>query len=190
MATLKIKNMVCDRCIMTVRDEFSELGYTVNTVSLGEVKIEESPTLENLEDIAEKLNDKGFELITNKGDALLEQIKVHLITYLDYIEEGEEVQKISAYLEDKLNYNYAYISDYFSQNSGSTIEKYLINLKIERVKELLSYEELTLSEIAWKLNYSSVQYLSNQFKRVTGETVSSFRKHMDEQSRQSLDSIS
>lgn len=181
--------MVCDRCIMTVREELQKLDYNVTSVSLGEAEIAETPDGDKLDIIARSLRDKGFELITNKKDQLLEKIKVHVIAYLKHLEESKDPQKVSSYLEDNLNYNYAYLSDYFSQHSGTTIEKHLINLKIERVKELLTYDELTLSEIAWKLNYSSVQYLSNQFKKITGETVSSFRKQLDEKSRQSLDAI-
>lgn len=181
--------MVCDRCIMTVRDELEGLDYNVNSISLGEAKIEQSLDPSEVEEIANNLSDKGFELITKKNDELVEDIKVRLLAYLKTIEEQEDSPKVSSYLEEHLKYNYAYLSDYFSRQTDSTIEKHLINLKIERVKELLSYKELTLSEIAWKLNYSSVQYLSNQFKKVTGETVSSFRKHMDKKSRQSLDSI-
>lgn len=182
--------MVCDRCIMTVNDELKKLGYKVNSVSLGEANIEEKPDQSEIGIIGKKLDDKGFELITDKKDELVERIKVRLISYLKDIEEIDNPPKVSSYLKEHLNYNYAYLSDHFSQKTDTTIEQYLINLKIERVKELLSYRELTLSEIAWKLNYSSVQYLSNQFKKVAGETVSSFRKHMDEQSRKSLDSIS
>ncbi|MGM0545790.1 MAG: helix-turn-helix domain-containing protein [Bacteroidota bacterium] len=189
MATLRIKNMVCDRCIMTVRNELTDLGYAVDSVLLGEAQIEESPDSKELKTIAARLNEKGFELITTKKDQLLERIKVHLIAYLEHIEESEHPQNISEYLEDKLSYNYAYLSDYFSKNAEATIEKYLINLKIERVKELLTYQEMTLSEIAWKLNYSSVQYLSNQFKKITGETVSTFRSHLDEADRRSLDTL-
>lgn len=181
--------MVCDRCIMTVRNELTDLGYAVDSVSLGEAQIEESPDSKELRTIAVRLNEKGFELITTKKDQLLERIKVHLIAYLEHIEESEHPQNISEYLEDKLSYNYAYLSDYFSKNTEATIEKYLINLKIERVKELLTYQEMTLSEIAWKLNYSSVQYLSNQFKKITGETVSTFRSHLDEADRRSLDTL-
>lgn len=181
--------MVCDRCIMTVREELEKLDYSVTSVSLGEAEIEGKPSSSAIEEIAQKLDEKGFELITAKKDELVESIKVRLISYLKEIEENENPPKVSSYLESHLNYNYAYLSDYFSQHSGTTIEKHLINLKIERVKELLTYDELTLSEIAWKLNYSSVQYLSNQFKKITGETVSSFRKQLDEKSRTSLDSI-
>lgn len=181
--------MVCDRCIMTVRSVLEDLGYEVDSVTLGKANISEQPKNEGLAQIGRELSQKGFELIADNNEALLEEIKTQLITYLKHIEESEDSLKLSVFLEKELGYNYSYLSKYFSDHSEITIEKYIINLKIERVKELLTYEELTLSEIAWKLNYSSVQYLSNQFKKITGETVSSFRKHIDEAERQSLDSI-
>ncbi|WP_440999765.1 helix-turn-helix domain-containing protein [Fodinibius sp. SL11] len=189
MTTLQIKNMVCDRCIMTVQQVLQDLDFEIESIALGKVILAEDLVSEDLEKISEELVDKGFELIKKNDKALLEQIKVQLIDYLKHLEDAEDSDKVSAFLERNLHYNYSYLSKYFSDHSGVTIEKYLINLKIERVKELLSYDELTLSEIAWKLNYSSVQYLSNQFKKVTGETVSSFRSHIDENSRQSLDAI-
>lgn len=182
--------MVCDRCIMTVEEVLADLGFEVREVSLGNAVISTNPDNEKIDELTQELTQKGFELITNRNDELLEELKVHLLSYLRYLEDSDEPQKLSTYLEQELNYNYSYLSNYFSEHYGKTIKKYFINLKIERVKELLTYGELTLSEIAWKLNYSSVQYLSNQFKKITGETVSSFREQMGQQSRQSLDSIS
>lgn len=181
--------MVCDRCIVSVREVLENLDHKVEAVELGQAQIVESPTGTDRDEIAKALRDKGFELISDKGQVLVEKIKAQLITYLEKLETDDSSPKISEYLADKLHHNYSYLSNRFSSEQNITIEQYLIQLKIERVKELLTYEELTLSEIAWKLNYSSVQYLSNQFKKVTGETVSSFRKHMDEQGRQSLDAI-
>jgi len=189
MATLEIKNMVCDRCIASVREVLKDLGYQVDRVELGQAQIVGSPTKTARDEIAEALRDKGFELIAEKGQALVEKIKAQLITYLEKLEAEDSPPKFSDYLAENLHHNYSYLSNRFSSEQNITIEQYLIQLKIERVKELLTYEELTLSEIAWKLNYSSVQYLSNQFKKVTGETVSAFREHMDEQGRQSLDAI-
>jgi len=181
--------MVCDRCIMTVETVLDDLGFDVREVSLGNAVISGDPDRDEFDQIRQELSDKGFELITDRNDKLLEELKVQLLSYLRYLEDTDDPSKISMYLQQELNYNYSYLSNYFSKHLGMTIEKYLINLKIERVKELLTYEELTLSEIAWKLNYSSVQYLSNQFKKITGETVSSFRSHIDERDRQSLDTI-
>jgi AraC-like DNA-binding protein len=189
MTELKIKNMVCDRCIASVREVLQGLEYEVTAVELGEATVAELPSNVDREKIAEALREKGFELISSNEEALVEDVRAQLIMYLEKLEEGHDPPKVSTYLSEQLHHNYSYLSNKFSSETKTTIEQYLIQLKIERVKELLSYDELTLSEIAWKLNYSSVQYLSNQFKKVTGETVSSFRKHMDEQLRQSLDSI-
>ncbi len=189
MATLNIKNMVCDRCITSVRDLLDDLGYRVQSVDLGKAEIVDDPPEEGIETIAEKLRQRGFELITETADALIEEIKTQLIDYLKRIEEDQELPKLSTYLSEKMHRNYSYLSNRFSGEVGCTIEQYLIQLKIERVKELLTYQEMTLSEIAWELNYSSVQYLSNQFKDVTGETVSTFRSHLDVAGRQSLDKV-
>lgn len=182
--------MVCDRCIMAVETVLDELGFDVREISLGNVVIAANPNDEQLNKISQELSSVGFELITDREDELLEELKVQLLSYLHHLEDTEDPPKLSSYLEQKLSYNYSYLSNYFSDHGSITIEKYLINLKIERVKELLTYEELTLSEIAWKLNYSSVQYLSNQFKKITGETVSSFRSQVNRGSRRALDSIS
>ena len=185
---LHIRNMVCPRCITVVSDTLRELGYEIEEVELGRLVIKGERDFDRSL-IDEKLREHGFGLIENKNQQLVEKTKTLLIQYVQALEEQEEAPKLSDYLSEKLHQNYSSVSSAFSESEETTIEKYLIHLKIERVKELLSYEELTLSEIAWKLNYSSVQYLSNQFKKITGETVSSFRKNMDEQSRQSLDAI-
>ncbi len=143
MTTLKIKNMVCDRCIMTVEAVLDELGFDVQEVSLGNAVISENPDDKETAQISRELSEKGFELITDRDDELLEELKVQLLSYLRYLEDTDDPQKLSSYLEQKLNYNYSYLSKYFSDHGGVTIEKYLINLKIERVKELLTYDELT-----------------------------------------------
>lgn len=189
MNTLAIKNMVCDRCIMTVQRVLEDLGYEVLDISLGKAKLDKALKEEEVDRIHKKLQEFGFELIQKDSPALVEKIKSHLIRYRDQLEENENTVKLSTFLSDNLHHNYSYLSSLFSKQEGVTIEQYLIRLKIERVKELLSYQDMTLSEIAWKLNYSSVQYLSNQFKNITGETVSCFRKHMDETDRRSLDAI-
>ena len=168
--------MVCDRCIATVQQIFEDVGFEVESIALGKVVINEKVEPEDLKKINEALVDKGFELIQKNGKVLLEQIKIQLIDYLKHLENSEESKKISTFLESNLHYNYSYLSKHFSDNAGITIEKYFINLKIERVKELLTYKELTLSEIAWKLNYSSVQYLSNQFKKTVGMSPTEFLK--------------
>ena len=184
---LNIRNMVCPRCVMVVRETLEGLGHEVHEVELGSAEIAYSGTLD-LEEIDRQLKEYGFELIKGKNQQLVEQIKTLLIHYVQDLEENEEPPKVSAYLSEKLHQNYSSLSSVFSEQEETTIEKYLIHLKIERVKELLSYGEMTLSEIAWKLNYSSVQYLSNQFKKNVGMSVSEFKKK-EEYSRKSFDAI-
>jgi YesN/AraC family two-component response regulator len=174
---------------MTVRELLENAGFDVDSVSLGKAEIQEEPDRDQFHEIDQKLREKGFELIKQNSEVLTGEIKAHLIDYLNYIEDEDQPEKLSEYLSKQLHHNYSYLSSHFSDQENLTIERYFIHLKIERVKELLTYEEMTLSEIAWKLDYSSVQYLSNQFKKVTGETVSTFRKHMDAGDRQSLDTI-
>jgi AraC-like DNA-binding protein len=176
--TLHIKNMVCPRCVMVVRQMLEELGFEVLEVELGQalVQVNESISMDRVE---EKLKKYGFELIRDKNQQLIEQIKTLLIRYIQEAEQSEESPKLSEYLTGELHQNYSSLSSAFSESEDTTIEKYLIHLKIERVKELLSYGELTLSEIAFRLNYSSVAYLSNQFKKITGMSVTDYKKARD-----------
>lgn len=184
---LIIKNMVCPRCEMVVRETLEELGYRVHEVELGKAVVEEDESI-ILKEVNKELSEYGFELITGKNQQLVEQIKNHLLSYVQDLEEAENQKKVSKYLSKKLHQNYSSLSTAFSESEDTTIEKYVIHLKIERVKELLSYGELTLSEIAWKLNYSSVAHLSNQFKKITGMSVTDYKKARDS-FRNSLDDI-
>lgn len=185
--TLTIKNMVCPRCVMVVRDALESMGLGVEHVELGKAVIDPGEGV-GLEEIENKLQEYGFELVRGKNQQLVEQIKTLLIQYVQDLEEKEEPPKVSDYLSDQLHQNYSSLSSVFSEQEDTTIEKYLIHLKIERVKELLSYGELTLSEIAWKLNYSSVAYLSSQFKQITGMSVTDYKKARDS-FRKPLDGI-
>lgn len=179
--------MVCPRCVMAVQNAFEELGFKVINVELGKAEVVNSTNISKKE-IHEALEELGFELLEGNDQQKIEQIKTHLVNYVKELEKKESVPKISEYLAEKMHHNYASLSKLFSDHEDTTIEKYLIHLKIERVKELLSYGELTLSEIAWKLKYSSVQYLSNQFKQITGMSVTDYKKASDS-FRQSLDAI-
>ncbi|GAA5522080.1 helix-turn-helix domain-containing protein [Aliifodinibius salicampi] len=187
MMTLHIKNMVCPRCLMVVRQTLEELGFEVLEVELGQalVQIDESISMDRVE---EELKKYGFELIRDRNQQLIEQIKTLLIRYIQESEQSEESPKLSDYLAKELHQNYSSLSSAFSESQDTTIEKYLIHLKIERVKELLSYGEMTLSEIAYRLNYSSVAYLSNQFKKITGMSVTDYKKARDS-FRKPLDGI-
>ena len=185
--TLHIKNMVCPRCLMVVRQTLEELGFEVVEIELGQaiVQADESIPLDRIE---ERLKEYGFELIRGRHQQLVERIKALLIRYIQESEHSEESPKLSDYLAKELHQNYSSLSSAFSESEDTTIEKYMIHLKIERVKELLSYGEMTLSEIAYRLNYSSVAYLSNQFKRITGMSVTDYKKARDS-FRKPLDGI-
>lgn len=178
--------MVCGRCKLIVRDELEMLGLQVRTIELGEVELA-APIDESVKkQVAFQLKSFGFELISDRKSKMIEQIK-NLIRGLVHDKNNEMDMNLSTYLKQKMNTDYNTLSNLFSEVEGGTIEKYFILQKIERVKELLMYDEMSLSEIAYALNYSSVAYLSNQFKKITGLTPSHFknlkknmRKHIDE----------
>lgn len=182
-----IKNMVCSRCILVVSQIFDEAGVTVENVQLGKVKTNEKVEPDKLEQLNNNLKRVGFEIINDSKKRLMEKIKSITIDYV-YHHTGETKMNFSEYLTDRLNLDYSYLSTLFSSVEGTTIEKNLINLKIERVKELLVYDEKTLSEIAWEMGYNSVAYLSGQFKKITGFTPSHFKK-LREQKRKSIDKV-
>jgi AraC family transcriptional regulator len=170
-----IKNMVCNRCIMVVQQVFGSLGYPPVSISLGEVGTANPIPDDKLEKLRKELVSYGFELIDDTKSRIIEKIKNTIIQYIHYSNEELKVN-FSGYIESHLNRDYAYLSSLFSEVEGTTIEKYIINQKIEKVKELLVYDELTLSEIACKMGYSNVAYLSSQFKKVTGLTPSHFKQ--------------
>jgi len=184
---LYIKNMVCDRCKMVVKSELEKLGiYPVN-IELGEISLDK-PLNENQKELLQSsLITLGFEMIDDKKSRLIEHIKTLIIELVHY-NNSELKVNLSDYLSDKLHHDYNYISNLFSDVEGTTIEKYFIAQKIEKVKELLVYDELTLSEIAFRLNYSSTAHLSNQFKKVTGLTPSHF-KEIKTNKRKPLDQV-
>lgn len=183
---LYIKNMVCNRCVMVVRDILEKAGQQVVSVKLGEAELKETPGPAEMERIENELNAVGFEILTDQKKKIIEKIKTII---LDNIREGnfDHKQNFSALLSSSLNRDYSYLSKLFSSSEGVTIEKYTIDQKIERVKELLAYGEHTLSEIAFMLNYSSTAHLSAQFKKVTGFSASEFRHLKDH--RRALDEI-
>ena len=184
---INIKNMVCNRCIMVVSQIFEEAGISVENIQLGKVKTSEEVEPDKLDYLNSRLKSVGFEIINDSKRRLIEKIKTATIDFV-YNHDGEKEMNFSEYLTDKINLDYPYLSSLFSSVEGTTIEKHLINLKIERVKELLVYDEKTLSEIAWELGYSSVAHLSGQFKKVTGFTPSWFKK-LGEQKRKSINDV-
>jgi AraC-like DNA-binding protein len=182
-----IKNMVCIRCKMIVKDELSKLGLHYTRVELGEAEIIENVTNEQHDKMKAALQKWGLELMDSKKSVLIEKIKSTIIELIHYSEEPLK-NNFSAYLSEKLNYDYTYLSNLFSEVEGTTIEHFMITHKIERVKELIVYDELNLTEIAWKLHYSSVAHLSNQFKKITGLTPTHF-KLLNQKRRNNLENL-
>lgn len=167
--------MVCIRCKMVVKDELAKLGLHYTVVDLGEVEILETISKEQHDQFSAALLRSGLELMDDKKSVLIQKIKNVIIELIHYSEEPLAI-KFSEYLSQKLNHDYTYLANLFSEVQGITIEKFLIAHRIERVKELLVYDELTLTEIAFQMHYSSVAHLSNQFKKVTGLTPSHFKQ--------------
>lgn len=169
-----IKNMVCIRCQMVVKAELSKLGLKYINVELGEALIQDEIVPEQLEKLAIALRKSGLELMDDKKSQLVERIKLVIVELVHYTDDQIKTN-LSDYLSEKLGLNYTYLANLFSEVKGTTIEKFYLAHKIEKVKELLVYDELNLSEIAFKLHYSSVAHLSNQFKKMTGLTPSHFK---------------
>ena len=170
--------MVCSRCKMVVKSEFEKLGLHTISVELGEVELQEAITENQKEILLQNLQALGFDLIDDKKSKTIEKIK-NLIVDLVHHRNNELKANLSDYLAENLNQDYNSLSNLFSEIENTTIEKYFISQKIEKVKELLFYNELSLSEIADILNYSNVAHLSNQFKKITGFTPTYFKQLKD-----------
>lgn len=179
--------MVCIRCKMVVKDELTRLGLHYTSVELGEAEIMEDLSAEQHKSIRAALLKSGLELMDDKKSVLIQKIKNVIVELVHYSEEPL-ILKFSEYLSKKLQHDYTYLANLFSEVQGTTIEKFLIAHKIERVKELLVYDELTLTEIAFLMHYSSVSHLSTQFKKVTGLTPSYFKK-MKNKRRSMLENV-
>jgi AraC family transcriptional regulator len=174
---LHIKNMVCPRCVEAVRHLLEQAGYKPTNVQLGQAQLDQATPVDPVA-VAPLLREAGFDVLTGRAEQLTEQIKGCLIEYLEHLRTARMPLTTSAFLTDRFAATYSHLSKVFSRTANLTIEKYLIRLKIERVKEMLSYGELTLSEIADQMRYSSGQHLSNQFRQVTGRSVSEFRREL------------
>jgi AraC-like DNA-binding protein len=170
--------MVCSRCKIMVTATFNAIGIVPIQVALGEVVLENEPSIEQLHRLDEAFKNLGFERIDDQKAKIIERIKTFIIEYVHHNEQMP-TQKLSVLLQQHLLLDYSYMSNLFSEVESITIEKYFIAQRIERVKELIRYDELTLSEIAYQTGYSSVAYLSNQFKKVTGLTPSYFKEKKD-----------
>ena len=189
---LRIKNMVCPRCETVIRQEMSELNVKVIGIQPGQATVEVPPSV-GLSHIAEKLRQHGFELLEEPDQRLVESIKTAVRNYLRSQEAGASARTkrpvLSRFLADHLGRDYSYMSKLFSQHEGHTLENYYIDLRLERVKELLDYGELSVKEIAHQLGYSSGHYLSAQFKKVTGQSITDYQKSTDRTGRRYLDQV-
>jgi len=167
--------MVSTRCKMAVKEELRKLGLHFIVVDLGEVEIMENISAEQRDELKIALLNSGLELMDDKRAILIEKIKNAIV---EMVHHADEIMKtnFSDYLSEKLNHNYTYLANLFSEVQGTTIEQFMIAHKIERIKELIIYDELNITEIAWKMNYSSVAHLSNQFKKMTGLSPSHFKQ--------------
>lgn len=169
--------MVCDRCIKVVREELDKIGIALNHIELGEIDTIIEPDAEKLIQVKKTLEINGFELLDDKRATLAENIKTLIIEEVQYLKGHKPAAvNFSDYLSQKTGFEYSYLSSLFSSETGQTIEQYIIAQKVEKVKEWLSYNELSLTEMAWRLSYSSAAHLSNQFKKVTGMTPGEFKK--------------
>jgi len=180
--------MVSNRCKLTVKEELKKLGFHYIVVDLGEVEIMEDLSIAQRESLKINLLSSGLELMEDKKAILIERIKN---TIIEMIHHSDELIKtnFSDYLSEKLVHNYTYLANLFSEVQGTTIEQFIISHKVERIKELIIYGDLNITEIAWKMNYSSVAHLSNQFKKMTGLTPSHF-KQLKHKRRSPIEEIS
>ena len=179
--------MVSNRCKMVVRTALKGLGVHFVMLELGEVEIMERLTGQQSDSLRDTLEDAGLELIDDKRSILIEKIKNAIIDMVHHSEEMVKVN-ISTYLSEKLNHDYTYLANIFSQVQGVSIEQFIILHKVEKIKELLMYGELNISEISYKMNYSSTAHLSTQFKKVTGLTPTHF-KQLKEKRRNPIEQI-
>ncbi|MHB1920990.1 MAG: helix-turn-helix domain-containing protein [Chitinophagaceae bacterium] len=185
---LHIKNMVCPRCIKVVRSTLEGKGVALKEVILGKVILEKSLLAKEKDLINQALMEEGFEIIDDQKTRIIEQIKSLIISKVHYQDLSEWKENFSSYLSSQLFREYHFLSQLFSETENFTIEQFIIQQKIEKVKELLVYDELSLSEISFRMGYSSVSHLSGQFKKVTGFTPSSFKRLKDHK-RKSLDRL-
>ena len=177
--------MVCDRCILTVKSILDRLSLPYHNVTLGEVELTRRPNKEELKTFDSELKKVGFELIESRINKIIEDIKHRVLEYINLGMDAQEI-KLSVFITEKITYDYSYLSDLFSSVEGKTIEQYFIVERIEKVKELLVYDQLSLTEISYQTGFSSVHHLSAQFKKVTGLTPSHFKK-VGAAKRQALD---
>ncbi len=184
-----VKNMVCHRCVLSVEDILKQAGIPFHSVMFGEIHLVNELTNDQKEELTKRLKNVGFELIDNHTSGLIEKIKAIVIKKArNEINKKEIKLNLSGYLSEKLHYEYTHMSSLFSEVEGRTIENFFIEQRIEKAKELLIYDQLTLSQIAFELDYSSTAHLSAQFKKITGLTPSYF-KEVGIAKRKALDKV-
>lgn len=175
MKVFYVKNMVCDRCILVVKQLLDAMDIPFKAVGLGEIELSRDLEAEQEEEVKGKLAELGFEWLDNRKFVLVERIKSAVIAYIHHGKnDGEE--SLTTYIQNTIDKDYSSLSSLFTITQGITIEQYAIQQRIEKAKELLLYDELNLNEISWNLGYSSVQHLSSQFKKLTGLTPTQFKK--------------
>jgi AraC-like DNA-binding protein len=170
-----VKNMACESCKIFVKEVLEELHITSVKVGLGEIETKNDVTDEDKQKLNTKIRRAGLELLEKKNGALIEKIRAVIVDYV-YKSDDQPNAKFSILLSERLNHDYGYLANFFSEVEATTIEQYLIALKIERIKELILFDELSFTQISYKLKYSSVAHLSNQFKKITGLTPTHFKK--------------
>lgn len=175
--TFYLKSMVCNSCIKTIRKILDEFSVEIKKIIPGEVTIVLNDIGISENAIENEFKQNGFDILKNKDDILVEQIKIAIIELVHKSDNMNSIIRNSDYLVEKLGYSYQYLSIIFSKKENKTLEKFIIMHKIEKVKELITYNELSLSEIAFIMGYSSIQYLSNQFKKTTGISISDYKNH-------------
>jgi len=186
--TIHIKNMMCQCCLRVIREELENAGIVVEEISMGRATISFDEKEMSLEDVRKILVEFGMDLIESRDNRLVEEIKLAVVELIHHMNNVDSMVRKSEYLVEKTGLSYAYLSRIFSTHEHITLEKFIILNKIERIKEMIDQDEFTLSEIAFMMDYSSVQYLSNQFKHNTGMTVSEY-KESDRSSKKSIDRL-
>ena len=187
--TLHIRNMLCSCCVKLIEIEFEKAGINTVNIRVGFAIVEFDPTINNLQNIEQILAQHGMGLIKSRDQKIVEQIKKAVIELIHHSNNINSLLRKSDYLVEKLSMSYQQLSKIFSKHEPITLEKYIIQNKIERIKELIDIDDYSLSEIAYMMDYSSVQYLSNQFKKETGISVSEYKKS-DKSIKRTLDSLS
>ena len=185
---IHIKNMICHCCIRVIREDLEAVGISVHEISLGKATISYEEDEITYGQIRTILLDQGMDIIKTRDSQLVEQIKLAVVELIHHMNNVDSIVRKSEYLVGKTGLSYSYLSRIFSSQEHITLEKFIILNKIERIKELIDQEELTLSEIAYNMDYNSVQYLSSQFKQMTGMTVSEY-KESDRSSKRPIDHL-